>query len=331
MSIDTPEFKPRLNQLCRITKLIPRDIRAREAELMARKWPAYRFLSPLETTRLFHAEYVNAYKAYYRNYIDRDAGDAIRIGTKLLLYQQNAPLTQVWKARQLADDLGLPYPDYMEFVFGFAAERRRQHAPQPNQLGPNGKTREAWVAKLEAFWTPERDCLALTRMDPMLQYATEHDRGLPAQRGFRQELVQSEAASGRALDSFIGRYVVSLRYLRLEACAPLGEDAVASAFERVNQEPDASFYTEHSHERPGPESFLQSCFGLPGIEANDPACRGCPLHHLCTATRAVVTDRVRAETGVEEPVEERRKRKNRERVARHRARKKQEVQRNAMP
>lgn len=331
MSFEYRMCGARLRNLIRASKLISRELLAREAALMLSKWPAYRFMSPLEATRLFHVEYVNAYKTYYKANIDLYAGEAIKIGTRLRWYLPNAHLTQIWKARQLADELGLPYPDYMEFVFTFAAERRREHVPQPNQLGPNDKTREAWFGKLEAFWTPERDRLALNRMDPMLQYAFENDRGLPAQCRFREELVESEVASKDAIDSFVGRNVVALRYLRIGDCAPLGAGVVAAAMERVSRAPDVVLYPLHSYEQPGPESFLQSCFGLLGIEQNNPACCDCPLHLECSAARAQVVEAVKAETGCEEPLEERRKRKNRQRVARHRARKKQEALMNTTP
>lgn len=325
MSLDKNELEVRLRQLVRMTKLIPRPLLALEAELMAAKWPAYRFLSPMSATRLFHSEYVAAYKAYCSTNIDRETGENIKVGTKLRFLTPNAHLTQVWKARQIADNLGLPYPDYLEFAFSFAAERRRAHAPQPNQLGPNDKTREAWCTKLEVFWTPERARLALNRMEPMVQYACEYDRGLPAQRRFREELVESEAASGCALDGFIGRNVVSLRYLRFEDCAPLGADAAAAALERVSREPEARFYPAHSYDQPGPESFLPSCFGLPGIKTNDPVYCACPLKQQCMIARDFVTERVKAETGSDDPVAENSKRKNRQRVAQYRARKKEEA------
>jgi hypothetical protein len=324
MSIEINVCEKSMKKLIRTTKLIPRHLLAREAELMVAKWPAYRFLSPLEATKLFHAEYVEAYKAYYTTNIDYEEGQKIRIGSKLRFLMQNAHLTQAWKARQLADELGMPYPDYLEFEFLFAADRQREHAPQPNQLGPNEKTKDAWFAKLEAFWTPDRYALALNRMDPLPQYARDHDHDLPAQRRFREELIENKAYCEGALDGFVGRYVQSLRYLSVEDCMSLGAEAVVSALDRVAQDAVSNFCPVSIRQQPEPEAFLQSCFGVPGIMNDEGVCRDCPLQIKCAATRRDVLHRVKSSTGFEDPIDERRKRKNRERSARFRERKKQE-------
>ena len=316
MSIEINVSETRLKKLIRATKLIPRPVLKREAALMLSKWPAYRFLSPYEATKLFHAEYVEAYKIYYTTNIDYQEGQRIRIGSKLRFLMPNAHLTQVWKARQLADELGMPYPDYLEFVFAFAADRQRERAPQPNQLGPNDKTKEAWFAKLEAFWTLDRYALALSRMDPVPQYARDHDFDLPAQRKFREELIESKASCEGALDGFVGRYVCSLRYLSVEDCMPLGPEAVASALDRVTQDAVSTPGPLSIAHQLKPESFLQSCFGVPEIIADERVCCDCPLQVKCATTRRDVLHQVKLVTGSEDPLDERRKRKNRERAAR---------------
>lgn len=320
-------YSARINRLRRIVKVIPREHRAAEAVLLLKKWPAYRFLDPLRSTEIFKDKYIEAYKNAYKANIDRDAGEQIKIATGFRTWTQNSYLTQMWTARQAADMLSMPYETYLEFAFNFALARNRRHLPQPNQLGPNPKTRDAWFGKLEDFWTGDRRRLALTRMRPMTQYALIHDQGLPAQTRFRQELTEAEEGSSSVLDGFIARNVLALGYLSLEQCSHVGAEVVSLAAERVER----SFgVVLHKHERPGPGDLLQSCFGLPGAEDSldeeeprfKPPCLSCPVRAACTELRENVVASVTAETGSAEPIAERQSRLIRDRVARFRSKRK---------
>lgn len=323
----------RIKRLSRLVKVIPRKHRAAEAVLLVKKWPAYRFLDPLQATTVFKEKYVEAYKHAYKTNIDLEKGDQIKIATGFKSWVQNSYLTQMWTARQAADMLSMPYEAYLEFAFNFALARNRLHLPQPNQLGPNEKTSAAWFGKLEEFWTADRRRLALTRMEPMAQYGLHHDQGLPAQTRFRQELVAAEEGGSHALDGFIERNVLALCYLSLEQCSGLGAEAVSLAAERARR----SFGgIPHEHESFGHGDLLQSCFGLPGAEdaleeepALRPHCESCPVRAACTDLRDKVVASVMAGTGSGEPIDEHRKRVNRDRVTRFRNNRKRENLENA--
>lgn len=314
----------RMKRLSRIVKVIPRKHRSAEAVLLVKKWPAYRFIDPLEATILFKEKYVEAYKHAYKVNIDREKAERIKIATGFHTRRQNSYLTQMWTARQAADMLSMPYEAYLEFAFGFAVARNRRHLPQPNQLGPNEKTRAAWLGKLEEFWTADRRRVSLTRMEPMAQYALHHDQGLPAQLRFRQELVEAEKDGGHALDGFIERNVLALYYLSLEQCSHIGAEAVSLAAELARR----SFRgVPHEHEFVGKGDLVQSCFGLPGAEDAiceeeqnfRAACDSCPVRTACTDLREKVVASVMAETGSAEPIAEHRRRVIRDRVARFRS------------
>ncbi len=310
----------------RITRLIPRRYRAQEAALLLTKWPAYCFLSPLEATRKFQRDYIEAYRIYCRTNIDLVRAEKTQVGQKIRYTRQNAHLTQLWIARQMADHVGLPYPAYLEFAFDFASRRRRSHAPQPNQLGPNPKTLKAWEASFERFWTDDRRAFEIRRMAPMPQYAIDHDLGLPAQRRFREELVRNVLSSDGSLASFVGNHVLALRHLRIGDCLPLGREALSRAEAAARSDQDKGLFAAHEYARPGPEAFLQSCFAIPGIDpANEATCADCPQFGDCIAARRNVVSRLVAETGSPEPIDDSDRKKTRERVARHRARKKLEA------
>jgi hypothetical protein len=312
----------RLRELHKLARLIPREHLAREATLMIQKWPAYRFMPPMQATRLFHAEYVKAYKEHHKRTVDLHESEKIKIGEKLDMRRPNAHLTQLWVARQRADALGMPYSHYLRFEFGFAERRKRKHPPQPNQFGPNPRNEEAWSAKISEYWTDDMRRIELNRMAPRAQFAVENDRGLPAQWRFREELVALAQALPDFFEALISRYVVELRYLREEDCAPLGTGIVARALERARAETGPCAPVPHEHDPCAPGSLLQSCFGVPGIPDDEPVCRTCPHRALCGRTREYVLAETLKKTGSADPRDAARKRKIRERVARHRARKK---------
>ena len=312
--------RDRLQELYKLCRIIPREHLAREAELMVLKWPAYRFMPPMQATRLFHAEYVAAYKEHHKRTVDLEESKKIKIGTKLDIRRPNAHLTQLWVARKRADELGMPYSHYLRFEFSFAERRKRKYPPQPNQLGPNRKNEAAWVAKIREYWTDDMCRIELNRMAPLAQFAVENDRGLPAQRQIREDLVDLAQALPGSLEAIIASYVIELRYLREEDCAPLGIEIVARALERARAETGPCAPAPHEHDPLAPGDLLQSCFGVPGIPKDEPVCRTCPQRALCQRTRKHVLATTEKETGSVDPLDAARKRRNRERKAKQRAR-----------
>lgn len=312
--------RDRLRELHKLARLIPREHLAREATLMIQKWPAYRFMPPMQATRLFHAEYVKAYKEHHKRTVDLHESERIKIGEKLNTRRANAHLTQLWVARQRADELGLPYPEYLRFEFSFAERRKRKHPPQPNQFGPNPRNEEAWAAKISEYWSSDMCRIELNRMTPLAQFAIENDRGLPAQLQLREDLVDLAQELPEFLDALISRYVMELRYLRAQDCAPLGADIVARALERARAETGPHAPVPHEHEPLAPGSLLQSCFGVPGIPDDEPVCQTCPHRALCRRTREHVLAETFKKTGSADPLDAARKKKNRDRKAKQRAR-----------
>jgi hypothetical protein len=83
-----------------------------ENDLMVSKWPAYRFMTPLETTKLFAAEYAEAYRKCRRANYDVEEYETSTVGKKIRFDKHSSQVTQMWNARQLADSIGIPYPIY---------------------------------------------------------------------------------------------------------------------------------------------------------------------------------------------------------------------------
>lgn len=325
MPPNNPSHDTYMAELIRMIKVIPREHLEAEAELLLTKWPAYRFMSPIEATDIFHAAYVDGYKQYHRENADRDEAEGLGIGKKLRRHKQTAHYTQVWVARQKADMLGVPYPEYIEFAFKFAGARKdRKYAPQPNQLGPNPKTKDAWHAKLNEFWDDDRYKLALSRMEPLPQYAVELDLGLPAQRRYREELLDLGTRPEVRFDDFYAKYVTVRGNLNVGDYKSIADsDALDKAERSAQRDLEDGLCEVQEYSQPEAHEFYQSCFGIPGVDASDAlTCGRCPHFEICGAARTEALQRVGAATGSTDPIAEKKKTDTRKRVARHRARKK---------
>lgn len=123
MPTDTEMKRKRLADLLWMARNIKREDITRERNLLTSKWFDYRFLSPLEATELFVEAYRAQYKIEFTREIDRSHADAVD-GVRLeQLYNDPKMRTQIWRARQRADETGMPYDVYMQASFNFASRK----------------------------------------------------------------------------------------------------------------------------------------------------------------------------------------------------------------
>jgi hypothetical protein len=321
----TQDVRPeRIQSLVEMQRIIPRQYLAIEADLMVSKWSAYRFMSPRQATALFIEKYAAAYKECLRVNYDVDA--AVRADpTKTLdTTTNNSRYTQVWMARQYADEWGLPYDVFLEFCFDFAARRKdRRYFPQPNQLGPNGTTGEAWSEAIAKF-VEDRYPLAFKRMSPMVQYTVDNHAALPAQMAFENELLAFGRTADGSLEYFIAHRMVALRQLS-EATyrAAFGDELVERAIARASSDIESGVMPVEIYEPPVEGAMWQGCLGVNGIDhAVSSICGSCGQYELCGKVREIVDKQVVKTTGYSDPLREKELENGRRDVARSRAKKK---------
>ncbi|MDO8290603.1 MAG: hypothetical protein Q7T44_15420 [Parvibaculum sp.] len=133
----------RLRSLCSAARVISPSVLSNERELTNMKWYSYRFISPLEATLEFGKAYRATLKRYVHINIDIDMAETVNGASISTPSKPDRVYSQLWLARQEADRRGIPYEDYLDFCFDFAAARKRKMAPMPCQLGPNKKTSKA--------------------------------------------------------------------------------------------------------------------------------------------------------------------------------------------
>lgn len=313
----------RANELLRLASVIRHLYLHDEAALVALKWPAYRFLSPSRLNRMFRDAYNDV--CYDRR--PRDTGEVPSvfggIGMKLAFGKAGNQLTQLHLARQHADGLGMPYGEYIRFCFDFGDRRKRKFIPRPNQLRPSEKSQEAWFSKLLEYWTDERIWTHLMSQSGLEGFDIRNDMGLPAQSSFRTELLRLAQCGVTNPDIFYGRTVLNRCWLRPDDLLAINHDIWSRARMSAEGDDRAGGYLAVPHVLLGATGLQQGCYGLPGIDTTtEVTCQSCPAQQSCDLQRSDIRGRVRDQHNCDDPTNDALRRKNRERVRKHRATKK---------
>ncbi|WP_182085965.1 hypothetical protein [Aureimonas sp. ME7] len=190
------------------------DILEREQEVAQSKWFAYRFASPMVATKLFAEIYRREFKNYIRVNGDVALAQQAKALSMAIFSKPSSSLTQLWKARQRADEIGVPYDVLIEFGFRFAGGRVWKHAPRPSQLFGTKGSPVAWQLEFNKF-LGDRMPLAIDRLMDLPQYRVENYRGLVAQDEFRALLLARLAVASGPWHAKIGRQCLELRHLPL--------------------------------------------------------------------------------------------------------------------
>ncbi|MCV2870381.1 hypothetical protein OEW28_17340 [Defluviimonas sp. WL0002] len=315
-------LQQRLDDVQKILTRIPRAYTGTEGRLMLTKWPAYRFTSPWAATAKFVIAYKTAYAKSVAVNCDRDYASILEVASRLKLEQNNAHLTQLWIARQHADELGVPYEFYLGFVFDFAMRRQRRAQPQPNQLRPTKAQETAWFVKFKEEWNLDRRSNEYNRMAPAPEYCIENDRNHPAQALFREQLMD-HASNLDDPSFFLGKALKGTRQLSLEECTErFGTEMVERGVRSFGDAVRDGVAEVQGYPKISINQLLPSCFGIPGAAAEPgSACSCCPIQKGCARALQVVEDVVRSTTGTADPLAEHKKRLQRERTRRSRAKK----------
>ncbi|UVK54903.1 hypothetical protein DBIPINDM_001379 [Mesorhizobium sp. AR02] len=313
----------RFNDLIVARTLIHPDYLGKEAKLMTTKWFNYRFLSPLEATMLFGDMYVRALRGYVRQHIERDLAQKVR-GIKSGIPKQRARwFTQLWAARQRADEFPIPYDLQLAFAFDFAAGRKRRWSMLPNQVHASENNNEAWWATFHSFVENHLPTY-MHRLNELPQYRLEHDRGLAAQHEFREIMAAELNVSSKSWVDWIGEMVVARRHLCVrDAMELVPSDCRTEVRDSVRNDYLRARWTPAPREPLDDEDFSLSCFGVQeSIDRNSDPCASCPLVQKCMVVAAGTVDAVILNTGSSSPVVNADQERNRRNVAAFRARQK---------
>lgn len=310
-----------------MSRLIMPDVIERERELAHSKWFPYRFISPLRATKHFADLYREGYKAYVRTNVDAETSEKVK-GLSLQIFNKpSGDLTQLWMARQRADDLGVPYELLISFGFLFASRRTWNYPPRPVQLFGTKESQVAWPAEFKKY-LDEHLPLALDRMSGPAQYRTENYRGLVDQDEFRDLLLDRIRGSVKPWSATIGLQCVEQRHLPLSSVVELVPEHLRnSVAERVRDDLQSGALDPVERECLPEMAFVPGCYGTYAPESSSVAmCRSCPFAAQCAELTVSARDQVAASYGSNSPVkagqDDRRKAGQRRRTKRCRDKKK---------
>ena len=286
-----------------------------ERDLILTKWFAYRFMSPVAATLLFAREYEAACKWSFRVNRDRDVKTQPINWAKLRGPSQL--FSQLWLARQRADQFCMPYHSYLEYCFEFAGRRTRKQEPRPNQLEGGENSHDLWLAGMAQFLL-DRSWTDLVKTD-VPQLHRDHTCHPMLRDDYVAFVFLAAEHAPRSHRDVMRTFVYERAELRIEDFKMASNpDLIEASQSEFDADVTAGLIRTSSAAELVPEDFWPSCFGLP----NEPDCKlcgACPVFKKCSA----VTERIlsNVEKGKIITADTEKRRKDRERQARHRMKK----------
>ncbi|MRG54210.1 hypothetical protein GF108_01255 [Phyllobacterium sp. SYP-B3895] len=321
MSDDSIKAKWRINAIIEGVDRIEHKYLVRERDLLLTKWPDYKFFSPGQATLLFAQKYQEIYIDNIARKVDVPTSKRVKGIDFTKLNGPSREFTQLWIARQHADELTMPYSMYINFCFDFALARDRKAFPRPNQLRANEATDFAWHAEIKKFFEDRMRGGAFQPSD-LPQYAIENYRGLPAQNDVRRYLVDITRMSLRNLRPAIEERFYEKAQVPLEMLRDVyGEHPWRQTVDRLEEEYQIRPVQRKVYDRVSYSDFWQCCFGVPG--ARDPQqspCSICPQSGDCERVARSVLQQLQKRTGSVDPALELKRKRGRERTRKSRAR-----------
>lgn len=291
---------------------IQRDLLVREAALQQSSWVEYRYMTPLERTELFAQEFAAGSLLCFAKHIDRARPRNREPVASSLEKNSVAEMNSLWKARQKADELGVPYDLFVEILMdGKVTGDKWKRPPRPNQL-LSGKHTEARL-RGRPTWNEVSDRLFLPHWDRRFFEPREFDDPVQAaaMQALRNDVLRASDRPQRLAKYFNLPGLLSLERARTLFTADLVEESLALA-----PVVKADESTEGHEYRP-------ACFGNRSVTRGSPCC-DCAVATACASFRRKVTNLLVEATGSSDPRLAHRRRVDRERQRKHRHRKRRQ-------
>lgn len=150
-----------------------------EAGLFKSKWFDYRDLHPVKATYLFANMYSRAYRRLMCRRVGIEKGQYHKgfRGQDIFMLRPG-DYSGFWKARQMADQLGIPYDFYNNFVMRWATDNLWKRLPRPTMLYS-----EKMVDAIKAAWDDEMK--AAIQVPQSERYLAENFEGHQDQYDFQ--------------------------------------------------------------------------------------------------------------------------------------------------
>lgn len=268
-------FKRRKEAMLSAAIHIPPKLLALESSLLTCKWPAYRFTSPWDATKL----YSEAYIIHFRSTFGMSPQFDVLPGT--------AGFSTLWRMRQAADLWAMPYDEFLRIAFSM---NRRNPVPytHPHDRFSNLHQNKNFQRKIRN----NRERLeSMTLSDDMgPQYWVDAFAGLPSQTQFRSDAIETARAT-RTWRRTVHNHMIRRQYLPDDLLRDEVDNrltlALADELKRVRLEKQIAPLVRPTVER---HDLWQSCFGVPGAtRAVKSPCFACPAEANCLKASDIIS------------------------------------------
>lgn len=283
-----------------------------EQALAQHRFLPYRYQSPFQATELFAKEFYESWSRHLLKYW----GIANPRPFFPLAMQEDRMVSALWRARQVADALGVPYRLFIDSGMEYMIqESGDQRIPLPNQLFNSKQIRR--VLKIwDDRW--ERDFAFREVLTDGLEprFLAENYIGDPVQEtaldAYAQFIADTEYPE-HFLSVLLGKYL-SEEQARERFESDLVDEAVRRKERRGDVEPKGDRVI-----RP----YFPSCYGF-AFDERSSVCTDCPVQRMCRNTVTEAKVKVAARCGSADPRLEKRREGDRLRQQEYRRRKKLE-------
>lgn len=272
-----------------------------ERELQPIKWIGYRFMTPLDATRLFYDKYRAARVEYVREHKDVELARKLRTVSFDEFARRPEALAGAWFARQAADTLGVPYNIYVDFGLWFWSRRSgggRQGVPQITQLGYKESSEVAWRTEFEKY-AKDRIALAYRSLADVPQLRASSFEGTSEQVVARDLILDHCQASAASWAHSIETWCYTYPILTPDCfAARVPGDVLRSALDLVDISGTVAMETESA----SPSLLWPSCHGMPNaLDPDHEGCANCAFADSCGQFATMVKAEVLGQAGREEP------------------------------
>lgn len=285
-----------------------------ESHLTQTRWVEYGYLSPLECTEIFCRMYLSAYQRYYEKYRDSSKASDRKPVDPELFKNDHREINSLWHARQIADEIGMPYDMYINATMDWAAsQKNRQQFPQPNQL-IHPKQLEVALVKWENLqgtvnWFGDNwDDRFFDKLNPKFDP--------PRQKALRLVIEKMKRSSSPefTLASLMGRWDVLT-----EKAAKHIADTVFPNKPDLMDEAKRHLMPPRKVRAVPTDPYLAPCLGM-REDVTAGVCGQCSFALLCQKVRLVSGKLMHASTGSSDPRADKKRQNARERQRRKRDR-----------
>jgi hypothetical protein len=287
----------------------------RERHLHTSKWFDYRFMSPWEATEKFVKDYQAVFCEQWRKNMDRDEA-ALKRAVAGSGLDDAREFTSFLRARQLADELGVPYRFFIDAAMNKLLRDGYKKLPRPNQLYGTA-VKERVIIAVSETWQEYLEAKFQVSAAPQYRNEVAVEHGDQAARKAHQDHVVRELKNRREKPYLIARACFVDRVLPEDrAVHEFGHEKMQAARLETCIEPEAPVTVVDRVD------MLPSCFGVAhAFDGSSDECQQCPLWRQCSVAEESVRQQLMSKLKTDDPVLAQRRQLGRERTARCRAKK----------